>query len=599
MTTKCMATPKTGRSAVVPAWSLAFAAGLALATAAWSWSASGIVKSTTGAILAGVEVSAKDGAVELKDTTDAKGAFELAGTSSVKDFVRSSRFSIQRAGDMLVVGYPGDGIMEMSLLDAAGATLWREHAVLAQGTARARVPARSQEQAAILRLQVGSEFHSQVISLRASGWSSIPSALAGREQAAALPTLSFKKTGYADTTLALAQEISNGLAVAMRAVGSAPDPEFVEDHRSECAIPALPAVSALTNNAFLPDPFKMLDGTPVTTKAQWKCRREEIAAMLEKYVHGEKPRDPEKVSGSFSGGKLTITVTDKGKSIKFDVTITKPSTGKAPYPAIIGWDGGSIGGYSSLPVAKISYPISTIASEGSGRGKGLFYDLYGSNHSASELMAHAWGLSRIIDALVATPEAGIDPTRLAVTGCSRWGKSSAISGSFDQRVKLVIPQESGSGGVAAWRIIPAFSDAQPIKSTYDEQYWTRQDFWTNFGSSIGKLPVDHHEMIGMIAPRGLLVLDNSIAWLGPQVGYGSSLAAKEIFAALGAVESITYSSVGSHSHCAQPTSQDHWVKSYVQKFLLDGTGEAAKMEAPSEYKFDRAKWINWTTPTLQ
>jgi len=566
---------------------------------AWgAWSAAGVVKTTTGTALAAVDVTVKDSST-YKTSTNDKGEFKLESSASVGSFIRSSKFSIQRSGDVLMIGYPGEGLLEVSLLDASGSLLWNEHAALVQGVARTQVPARGRDLAAILRVRLGTDVHSQVMPLGGkTGWSSIP-AIAARSMVATYPTLVFKKSGYADTTLALTQEISNGLAVAMRALAVPPVDDFVEDHRSECTIPALPAVSSLTNNAFLPDPFKMLDGTAVTTKEQWKCRREEIAAMLEKYVHGEKPRNPEKVVGAFSGNKLTITVTDKGKSIKFDVTITKPSSGTPPYAAVIGWDGGNIGGYSSLPVAKISYSISTIASEGSGRGKGLFYDLYGSNATASELMAHAWGLSRIIDALIATPAAGIDPKRLAVTGCSRWGKSSAISGSFDQRVKLVIPQESGSGGVASWRIIPAFSDAQPIKSTYDEQYWTRQDFWNNFGSSIGKLPVDHHEMVGMIAPRGLLVLDNSIAWLGPQVGYGSSMAAKEIFSALGATEGITYSSVGGHTHCSQPTTQDHWVASYMKKYLLDQTGEAAKMEAPSEYKFDRAKWINWTTPTLK
>jgi len=581
-----------------PARQLILATALASlwSTSAFGWSVAGTVKNTTGTALEGVAVSVKDSAA-LKAITDASGKFTITSTPSSASAAIRANFSVRREGGDLLVSYPGEGSLEVSLVDPSGSLIWSDRAILNQGVARLAVPAGTKTTTGILRVAHGAEVLSQLVVLQGvNGWRVAPQPVAAR-LLAVYPTLLVKKIGYADTSYAMTTESATGLAIAMRDTTTKGD--FVEDHRSECTIPALPAVSALTNNAFLPDPFKMLDGTPVTTKAQWKCRREEIAAMLEKYVHGEKPRNPEKVTGSFSGNKLTVSVTDKGKTISFDVTITKPSTGTAPYAAVIGWDGGSIGGYSSLPVAKISYSIGTIASEGNGRGKGLFYDLYGSNATASELMAHAWGLSRIIDALLVTPAAGIDAHRLAVTGCSRWGKSSAVSGSFDQRVKLVIPQESGSGGVASWRIIPAFSDAQPIKSTYDEQYWTRQDFWTNFGSSIGKLPVDHHEMIGMIAPNGLLVLDNSIAWLGPQVGYGSSMAAKEIFTALGASEAMTYSSVGGHTHCTQPTTQDHWVKSYMQKYLLDGTGETAKMEAPTEYKFDRAKWINWTTPALK
>jgi hypothetical protein len=40
----------------------------------------------------------------------------------------------------------------------------------------------------------------------------------------------------------------------------------------------------------------------------------------------------------------------------------------------------------------------------SSRGVGLFYDLYGSNATASSMMAWAWGVSRIIDVLESSPQ---------------------------------------------------------------------------------------------------------------------------------------------------------------------------------------------------
>lgn len=563
---------------------------------AFAWEAVGTVKNTSGAPLAGVAVSVRDSGATLKTTTDASGAFRIAsGPTSVRREA-SPGFSIRQQGGELQIQIAGEGAIRLDLVDVSGKTLWGGSATLEHGKARFGKPDIGFS-AAFLRVRHGTEvLYQPVLQDGASDWKVATHLVASRSLAGE-PVLLFSKSGYQDTSYSMTAASQSGIVVAMRETGG--DNDFVEDHRSSCTIPTLPAVSALTNIASLPDPFKAFDGTPITTKAQWKCHREVVAAMLEKYIHGEKPRNPEKVTGSFSGNTLTVSVTDKGKTVSFAVTITKPSSGSAPYAALVGWDGGNIGGYSSLPVAKISYPITKIASEGSGRGKGVFYDLYGSNHSASELMAHAWGLSRLIDALMVTPAAGIDPRRLAVTGCSRWGKSSTIAGSFDRRVKLVIPQEAGSGGVAAWRIIPSFSDAQPIASTANEQYWTRADFLGNFGNAINKLPVDHHQMVGMIAPNALLILDNSIAWLGPQVGYGTAQAAKEIYTALGAADAITYSSVGAHAHCSQPTSQDHWIKSYMQKYLLGATGEAAKMEAPSEYKFDRAKWIVWTTPTLK
>jgi len=52
----------------------------------------------------------------------------------------------------------------------------------------------------------------------------------------------------------------------------------------------------------------------------------------------------------------------------------------------------------------------------------------------------AWGVSRIIDALEALPEARIDLSRIAVSGCSFQGKIALYAGAFDERIALTIPR---------------------------------------------------------------------------------------------------------------------------------------------------------------
>jgi len=575
------------------------AATLLLAAGAHSWTASGTVKDLSGGALSGVVVTVKDSSAIPGATTGATGQFTLSTPTGVQGAAARAGFAVDREGRDLVFSGAGEGLLDVSLTGLDGGLRWQADAPLVAGRARVEVPRSARVEAGVLLVRKDREVVSRMVILQGfEGWRPAPQAVAARASAVH-PTLLFRKAGYRDTSFAMTSESMSGIAVAMRDTAGVPVSDFVEDHRAACTVPAMPAVGALTTNAALPDPFTMMDGTKVTTRAQWTCRREEIAAMLEKWVYGEKPRNPAKVTGSFSGDVLTVSVTDKGKTVSFTVKITKPSSGSAPYAAVIGYGGGNIGGFSSLPVAKIEYTPFTLASEGSGRGKGVFYDLYGSNHPASELMAQAWGVSRILDALMVTPAAGIDPRRVAVTGCSRYGKGAIVAGAFDQRLKLTIPQESGSGGVSAWRIVATLSDAQPLSSTASEAYWTRADFAGNFANAPGKLPVDNHQMDALVAPNGLLVLDNSIAWLGPKAGYGATIAAKEVFAALGASEAVTYSSVGGHTHCSQPTAQDHWVASYMKKYLLGQTGEAAKIEAPADYTFDRAKWINWSTPTLK
>ena len=87
------------------------------------------------------------------------------------------------------------------------------------------------------------------------------------------------------------------------------------------------------------------------------------------------------------------------------------------------------------------------------RGQGKFYTLYGSSHSASAMTAWAWGVGRIIDALEITPSAKIDTKRIGVTGCSRNGKGAMLAGAFNPRIVLTLPQESGAGGSACWRVV--------------------------------------------------------------------------------------------------------------------------------------------------
>ena len=55
------------------------------------------------------------------------------------------------------------------------------------------------------------------------------------------------------------------------------------------------------------------------------------------------------------------------------------------------------------------------------------------------------------------------------------------------------------------------------------------------------LPHDHHELIAMIAPRATIILGNAdYEWLGDESGYKSTMAAIEVFKALGVADHIGY-----------------------------------------------------------
>ena len=372
-----------------------------------------------------------------------------------------------------------------------------------------------------------------------------------------------------------------------------PGDTFKEDFRDECPVTNIPNIGA---NAKLPDPFTMFDGSAVTTKDQWKCRREEIAALLEKVELGEKPRNPEKVEGSYSSGSLTVKVTDKGKTLSFSVKISDGGTKDSPKPAIIGFGGGSLD-YSGLNVATISFNQDNVTPE-KPRGSGEFYKMYGSNHSAGSLIAWAWGISRLIDALEKTPEAGIDVHHLAVTGCSRLGKAALVAGAFDARIALVIPQESGSGGASNWRSAAKDSEAQPLSSACTEAAWFRSSL-CDYQNDVTKLPTDHHYLTGMAAPRGLLVLDNTgWVWLGEGASYANAMSTVEIYKALGAEKDFTYTKAANHMHCSFPAENKDELTAFVKKYLFDDNSQnTGKIEAKG-VNYNATDWVDWTTPTL-
>jgi hypothetical protein len=376
-------------------------------------------------------------------------------------------------------------------------------------------------------------------------------------------------------------------------------------------IPPMPSYSSLPTNSYLPDPFRFMNVARMTTKAQWTCRRAEIAALAQEFEFGYKQDTPySATTGDFNSSlnSLTVTVTDNGHQISFACSITYPSTGSAPYPAMIGCGNISLDTsvLSSLGVAVINFPSDQIAQEdsASSRGKGLFYDMYGSSHSAGALMAWAWGMDRLIDAIEKTPDANIDPTRLGVTGCSRWGKGALACGAFDERIKLTIPQESGSGGAASWRI----SDWQAAQGTgvqtlgeiTGENCWFRANF-NQFNSTATKLPFDHHEIEGLCAPRALLIIENSsMVWLGNVSTWTTGNVAHKIWEALGIPDKMGYSSDGTHGHCAFPSAQQPEVTAYVQKFLVGGgTGDTNVMKTDGGVTYNESQWVNWTVPALQ
>ena len=387
------------------------------------------------------------------------------------------------------------------------------------------------------------------------------------------------------------------------------NPDFVEFYGKDCVV----SDPAAVDNAKLPDLFKSFDGTRMTKKSDWKCRRAELKKAVEKFIHGEKPGPPEKVTGSVSATSIKVHVENGGKTIDFSVAVSMPTGASGPVPAIIGLGGGSLDKsiVSGEGVASINYDNNAMSSESS--RSGLFSTIYGST-GASAQVGWAWGVSRIIDVLISEKKEGrnniIDPTGIGVTGCSRLGKGAFTIGAFDERIALGIPQESGTGGVSAFRVVntapmgPNGKPAQSLDSAWSEaQGWFGTVFGTN-RSKVNTIPADTHSLVAMYAPRGLLILDNSrIGELCATCQHAAAASAAEMYKALGVEKNIEYNGGNAsdpHNHCTfYAASQVEPLKRAIRAFLTKKAAPDGRIAPAAIATADLTKWIEGTTPTLQ
>ncbi|HEY5447856.1 MAG TPA: PE PGRS family protein [Polyangia bacterium] len=379
-----------------------------------------------------------------------------------------------------------------------------------------------------------------------------------------------------------------------------------EDPSAGCPVTGtLPDYAALMADGKLPDPFKKLDGTRITDKSQWRCRRAEIVKQLAKYIYGEKPIPAKNlVSGTVSTTSITVRVTGGMKDVSFTASVSMNGA-TMPAPVLLSYGAGAP---APSGVAKITFS-AIEASGGSGPKMGPFFDYYGTNHPAGYMVAQAWQVSRIIDVLEQNPTI-LDPQHFGVTGCSRNGKGAFAGGVFDNRIALTIPCESGIGGTPALRLKEQLDPGD--NSTAEWPYhaisyvrWLSEVALGPFatansasGDNTDRLPVDMHEAMALIAPRAIYIVDNpGITNLDPKSAYVTAMAGKAIFEALGVGDHFAMQGA-SGTHCSWRSQYDASLTAMVNKFLKGQTGTTGNMATDLGSKPTPTTYYNWSTTEL-
>lgn len=333
----------------------------------------------------------------------------------------------------------------------------------------------------------------------------------------------------------------------------------------------------------LPDPLLMANSTTrVTTPAEWQQRRQEIIALFQDQMYGTIPPPPEHLifeefadttimAGSIQRKQIRMYFTPDKTGPYITWILYLPLNTPRPLPAFIGLNyygnheiendptipittgwlrnnkrhhiennraSEKSRGLSARPGANQSWPFKLLAQRGYAMITACYADvspdtpdLYttqgvhtifpqqpeNTGNNTTALAAWAWALMRGMDMI--EKETAIDPTKVAVVGCSRLGKAALLAGACDERFAVTIPNQTGGGGTPL------------AKRNYGENvalqnqnfpHWFCRNF-RQYSDNEAAMPFDQHMLLAACAPRHLYVSSFPGKWFDP---YGEFLSMK-------------------------------------------------------------------------
>lgn len=323
----------------------------------------------------------------------------------------------------------------------------------------------------------------------------------------------------------------------------------------------IPEPSKYKETIEMPNPYTFLDGSTATTPEAFDERLEEIKHMYEYYMYGPLPdASAEEVSYSVQGDIMTVTVTANGKTASYHVGVSLPTNRvyeKAPVLFVFG------GIFQNSYVNERGYAVLTVnptelAADNESR-TGVFYDLYPYGTAWEEqtgaLAAWGWGVSKVIDALEngAAKELGLTTTDFLLTGVSRYGKATAVTGALEERITITAPSCSGAGGLALYRYVSqgktydyteigrgsayTFGANEPLSSLRNksEAHWFNDNFLTFRNETV--IPLEQY-MLSALCGRGgrYLVISGSYCdedWVNAPAMWMNYVASRDLFEMMG------------------------------------------------------------------
>lgn len=326
-----------------------------------------------------------------------------------------------------------------------------------------------------------------------------------------------------------------------------------------------------------PDPFVTFDGRAITSAGEWTTiRKPELARLFGYYVYGFAPDVPanttatEVARATLASGvqyrELEVTYGPAGTPPIY-LALFEPATPSETRPVFLVLNACGNQTVTSAPEVRVSdawveatcdkargshadkFPVEAVVARGAvfatfhqsdvapddvldkEHANGIFTHFSVDGEPGTEwgtIAAWSFGMSRAIDALQNDP--GVDPHRIATVGHSRRGKVALLTAALDDRVAIAFPHQSGTAGATMTRADlgePVFSINLVFPHWFAPHYKA-------FGDEERTLPVDQHLLLGMVAPRPVLVTNGaSDDWADPPGAKWSVEMASPIYDLLG------------------------------------------------------------------
>ncbi len=147
--------------------------------------------------------------------------------------------------------------------------------------------------------------------------------------------------------------------------------------------------------------------------------------------------------------------------------------------------------------------------------------------NTTSLGAWAWGLMRCMD--MVEKDSLLDAKRVLLTGYSRLGKAALIARAFDERFPVVVPVQTGGGGVPLAKRF--FGENVATMTTSFTHWYCRA--WRKYAKHEDQMPFDQHMFLACIAPRALLVEGFDHPWFDAKGEFLAVKAASPVWEKLG------------------------------------------------------------------